>query len=172
MINFEALFKISYGLYIVSSGDKKESNGFISNSVFQVTSEPAQFAVCCNKNNYTTQFLQKYKSFSISVLQKNAPADIFGRFGYKSGKDSDKMSGMQIRYGESDIPVIMNDCIAFLVCKIVQSIDLGTHVLYIGELIEAETIDETKEPLTYQYYREIKKGWLQRMLRLILTNQN
>jgi flavin reductase (DIM6/NTAB) family NADH-FMN oxidoreductase RutF/rubredoxin len=158
MINFEALFKISYGLYIVSSGNKNEGNGFISNTVFQVTSYPARFAVCCNKNNYTTLFLGKYETFSVSILHKNTSADIFGRFGYKSGKDFDKLSGMQIKYGESDVPIILNDCIAFLVCKVVQIVDLGTHMMFIGELTQAEFFDESKEPLTYQYYREVKKG--------------
>ena len=65
MINFEALYKISYGLYIVCSGDKDYGNGFISNTIFQVTSEPAQFAACCNKNNYSSEIIEKYGSFSV-----------------------------------------------------------------------------------------------------------
>ena len=80
MIDFEALFKISYGLYIVCSGDKEKGNGFISNSVFQVTAEPAQFAACCNKNNFTAEFIKKHEAFSISVLQQDEPYDIIGRF--------------------------------------------------------------------------------------------
>ena len=71
MINFEALFKISYGLYIVCSGDKTKGNGFISNTVFQVTAEPARFAACCNKNNYTAEFIQKTGVFSVSVLHQD-----------------------------------------------------------------------------------------------------
>jgi len=93
LINIQALFKISYGLYIVSSGDKAIGNGFISNTVFQVTAEPPRFAVCCSKNNYTSEFIMKYKVFSVSVLAQSASSDIFGKFGYKSGKDFDKMNG-------------------------------------------------------------------------------
>lgn len=62
MINFEALFKVSYGLYVVCSGDNSRGNGFISNTVFQVTSEPARFASCCNKDNLTAEFIKKIRS--------------------------------------------------------------------------------------------------------------
>jgi flavin reductase (DIM6/NTAB) family NADH-FMN oxidoreductase RutF/rubredoxin len=158
MIDLEALFKISYGLYIVSSGDKNKGNGFISNTVFQVTAEPAKFAACCSKNNYTAQLIEKTGAFSISVLQKDTSPDIFGRFGYKSGKDFNKMEGMQVRYGETGVPVVLNDAIAFLECKIVQTFDVGTHLLFIGELVHAEILDNDLEPITYQYYRQVKKG--------------
>jgi flavin reductase (DIM6/NTAB) family NADH-FMN oxidoreductase RutF/rubredoxin len=158
MIDFEALFKISYGLYIVSSGDKTEGNGFIANTVFQVTAEPPRFAICCNKNNYTSDYLNKYQVFSVSILARNASSEIIGKFGYKSGKNINKFADSQVQYGETGVPIILNDCIAYLECKVEKTLDLGTHILYIGELINAETIDKTKEPLTYQHYREVKKG--------------
>jgi flavin reductase (DIM6/NTAB) family NADH-FMN oxidoreductase RutF/rubredoxin len=158
MIDFEALFRISYGLYIVCSGDKAKGNGFISNTVFQVTAEPARFAACCNKDNYTAQFIQKSGIFSVSVLHKDTSSDIFGRFGYKSGKDFDKMEGMQIRYGETGVPIVLNDAIAILECKVVQTFDVGTHFLFIGELVQSEMLNDTLEPITYLYYRQIKKG--------------
>jgi ferric-chelate reductase [NAD(P)H] len=93
MISFEALFKISYGLYIVSSGDKTRGNGFISNTFFQVTAEPPRFAACCNKNNFTAGFIIRTGAFSVSVLHQDASPDLFGRFGFRSGKDFDKMAG-------------------------------------------------------------------------------
>jgi len=159
MINYEALFKISYGLYIVCSGDKNKGNGFISNTVFQLTAEPAKFAACCNKNNHTAEFIQKYGVFSVSVLKQDASSDIIGTFGYKSGKDIDKMAGLEIKYGESGVAIVMNESIAFLECKVVQTIDVGTHWMFIGELMNAELLDDTIEALTYLYYREVKKGF-------------
>jgi flavin reductase (DIM6/NTAB) family NADH-FMN oxidoreductase RutF/rubredoxin len=158
MISFEALFKISYGLFIVSSGDKKRGNGFISNTVFQVTANPAKFAVCCNKNNYTAEFIKKFEVFSVSVLHQNTATEIFGRFGYKSGRDIDKLDGMSIIYGKTGVPVVMNDCIAYLECNVRQTVDVGTHLIFIGELIRSEVVDDTKEPITYNYYRQVKKG--------------
>ena len=158
MIDFEALFKISYGLYIVCSGDKDKGNGFISNSVFQVTAEPAQFAACCNKDNFTAEFIKKHESFSISVLQQDAPAEIIGRFGYKSGRSINKLEGLDIKYEETGVPIVLNDSIAFMECKLVQTFDVGTHLIFIGELVKAAIIDKDKEPLTYAYYRGIRKG--------------
>ena len=158
MIHFEALFKISYGLYIVSSGDKSHGNGYISNTVFQVTSEPAKFAACCNKDNFTAGFIQKYGAFSVSVLNKDASSEILGRFGYKTGKDFDKMAGMKVKYGETEVPIVTNESIAYIECRVVQTVDVGTHLIFIGELVNAEILDETLEPLTYLYYRQVKKG--------------
>ncbi len=158
MIDFNALFKITYGLYIVSSGNKEKGNGFISNTVFQVTAEPAKFAACCNKNNFTAGLIEKHGCFSVSVLKQQTDTEIFGKFGYKTGKEFDKLTGMDIKYGDSGVPIILNDCIAYLECKVVQKIDVGTHWLFIGELIVAEMLDEKSEPLTYSYYRQVKKG--------------
>ena len=158
MINFETLFKISYGLYVVSSGDKKHGNGFISNTVFQVTSEPAKFAACCNKDNYTSEIIEKYGAFSVSVLHQNAGSGIFGKYGYKSGKDTNKMEGAELKYGTTGVPIVLNDTIAYLECKLVEKFDVGTHWIFIGELLDAQILDESPEPLTYGYYRKVKKG--------------
>ncbi len=158
MINFEAFFKISYGLYVVCSGDKDRGNGFISNTVFQVTSEPAMFASCCNKDNFTAEFIQKSGAFSVSVLHQDTPAEFFGRFGYKSGRDTDKLEGMRIQYGETGVPIVLDESIAFLECKVVQTHDVGTHWLFIGELVQSDVLDDTMEPITYLHYRQVKKG--------------
>ncbi len=158
MINFEALFRISYGLYIVSSGTKEYGNGFISNTVFQVTSEPPRFAACCNKENHTAGVIRSSGSFSVSVLQRETTPGIFATFGYKSGKDINKMEGMEIRYGETGVPIVLNDAIACLECRVVEIFDVGTHLMFIGELMNAEILDEKAEPLTYLYYRHVKKG--------------
>ena len=158
MLNIQALFKISYGLYIVSSGDRDRGNGFISNTVFQVTAEPPEFAVCCSKNNYTSEFILKYNVFSVSVLAQTASSEIFGKFGYRSGKDFDKMAGTKVRYGDTGVPIVLDESIAFFECKVIQTLDVGTHLLFIGELLNAEFIDDSREPLTYTYYRQVKKG--------------
>lgn len=160
MIHPEALFKITYGIYIVCSGDRNKGNGFISNTFFQVTSSPAQFAACCNKNNYTAELIEKYGCFSVSVLQQNTDSEIFGRFGYKSGRDIDKLYGMNIKYGLTGAPIVLNDSLAYLEFKVIQKTDVGTHWLFIGELIDAQIFDNENEnePITYAYYREVKKG--------------
>lgn len=158
MIQVEALFQISYGLYIVSSGNKTKGNGYISNTVFQVTAEPPRFAASCNKDNYTAEFITGSGAFAVSVLHNDTDPDIIGRFGYKSGRDFNKLDGMNVKYGETGVPIIMNDCIAFLEFKLVQTVDAGTHFIFIGELLQAELVDDTKEAITYLHYRRVRKG--------------
>jgi flavin reductase (DIM6/NTAB) family NADH-FMN oxidoreductase RutF/rubredoxin len=157
MINFESFFKVSYGLYIVSSGNGKSGNGFISNSVFQVTAEPPQFAACCNKNNFTAELIQQSGAFSISVLHQMATADIIGRFGYKSGRDGNKMHGLDLKTGNTGVPIVLNDALAFFECKLIQTCDVGTHLMFVGEVVQADILN-TLDPLTYAYYREIRRG--------------
>ncbi|MBN1116149.1 MAG: flavin reductase [Bacteroidales bacterium] len=158
MVNLEAFFKISYGLYIVSSGNKEKGNGFISNSVFQVTAEPAQFAACCNKDNLTAEIIKQSGAFSISVLHQDVKTELIGKFGYKSGKNMDKMTGTNFIYGETGIPIVTDDTIAYLECKLVNTFDVGTHLIFIGEVIQSEILDNNSEPITYAYYRNVKRG--------------
>lgn len=158
MINYEALFKVSYGLYIVCSGSKESGNGYISNTVFQVTSDPPRFATCCNKDNHTSALIQSTGLFSVSVLEQDAGPGTIGTFGYKSGKDTDKLKGMNVRYGETGVPIVLNDAIAWLEFQVKETIDVGSHLMFIGELVHTEVLNEDAEPLTYLYYRTVKKG--------------
>jgi len=158
MIDYQALFKISYGLYIVCSGSKEKGNGYISNTVFQVTSEPPHFATCCHKENHTAELIRSSGAYSVSVLHKDAAPDTIGTFGYKSGSDTDKLKGMQIRYGETGTPIVLTDTIAFMEFRVTETIDVGTHLMFIGKLVQSEILDHDAEPLTYRYYRDVKKG--------------
>ncbi len=157
-MNIEALYNISYGLYIVSSGNKETGNGYIANTVFQITSEPQKFAVSCNKNNFTSEFIKKYKAFSVSILSQNAKSETIGNFGFKSGKKINKLNGFDIKYGKTNVPAVLNDSIAYMEFKLTDEIDMGTHILFVGELIDAQMLTNSEEPLTYDYYRKAKKG--------------
>lgn len=158
MINLKALYHITYGLYIVSSGNTKNGNGYISNTVFQITSSPAKFAISCNKDNYTSELIQKFKTFSVSVLHRNTKPETFGTFGFKTGKTFNKLKGMNIKSGKTGTLIILDDSIAYLEFKLTETIDEGTHLLFIGELVDAQIIDKNLEPITYAYYRNLKKG--------------
>ena len=157
-INFEAFFKISYGLYVVSSKNDGKLNGYISNAVFQVTAEPAQFAVCCSKNNYTAELINRSKAFSISVLKKEAAPELIGIFGYQSGRDVDKFKDIKYKTGSTGSPILLEDTLAWFECRVVQTVDVGTHILFTAEIVDNDLIDGTGEPLTYSYYREVRKG--------------
>ncbi len=157
-MNFEAFFKISYGLYVVSSNNGAKLNGYVSNAVFQVTAEPAKFAVCCSKNNYTAELINGSKAFSISVLKQEASPDLIGVFGYQSGKDIDKFKDVEFISGTTGVPILTQDCLAWFECKVIQTVDVGTHFLFTAEIIDNDLIDGAGEPLTYSYYREVRKG--------------
>jgi flavin reductase (DIM6/NTAB) family NADH-FMN oxidoreductase RutF/rubredoxin len=158
MIEIEALFKITYGLFIVSSGDKSRGNGYISNTVFQVTADPPQFAICCNKNNFTSELIKKTGALSVSVLEQDAPSEILGRFGFKSGRDFNKLEGMSVKYGETGVPIVLDSAIAYMEFNVLNTVDAGTHLIFISKLLQSVLLDKTKEPLTYQYYRLVKNG--------------
>jgi flavin reductase (DIM6/NTAB) family NADH-FMN oxidoreductase RutF len=157
-MNFEAYFKITYGLYVVSSVSDNKLNGYISNTVFQVTAEPARFAIACSKNNHTAEMIQRSHVFTISALKKEASADIIGTFGYRSGKDTEKFLKFKFKKGKTGAPILLEDSLAWFECEVIQTIDAGTHLLFIGNVVDGDLLDATGEPLTYAYYREVKKG--------------
>ncbi len=159
MIDFNAFFKFTYGLYIVSSGDSEKKNGYISNSVFQVTAEPPKFAATCNKDNLTMHFIKETGKFSVSVLAKDATMEIFSVFGYKSGRELDKFGKVEMIYGKTGVPVVTTHAIAFIECKVVETFDVGTHLLFIGELVQAKLLNKDEKPLSYFHYRNEKKAY-------------
>jgi ferric-chelate reductase [NAD(P)H] len=159
LIDINAFLKVTYGLYIVSSKSNDRLNGFISNSVFQVTAEPNKFAVCCHKNNFTASLIKESNVFSVSVLQKETKPRLIGLFGYKSGRDVNKYESVNYIFGKTGAPVVVDDTLAWFECEVLQTIDVGTHLLFIGEVVSSDMVNSEAEPLTYKYYREVKKGF-------------
>ncbi len=157
-MNIEAFFKVSYGLYIISSTNNESQNGYIANTVFQVTSDPINFAICCSKNNFTAKLIEESKLFSISVLQQDTRSELIRTFGYKSGKDINKFSDIEYIMGETGVPIVTEETIAWFECKVVQTIDLSTHIMFIGNVVNNALLGEDQEPLTYAYYHKVKKG--------------
>jgi flavin reductase (DIM6/NTAB) family NADH-FMN oxidoreductase RutF/rubredoxin len=157
-MNIEAYFKITYGLYVVGSAYENKLNGYISNTVFQVTAEPARFAIACSKNNFTADLISRSGIFSVSVLQQDTRPDIIGTFGYRSGRDTDKFKTFEHIIGITGAPILLDDTLAWFECKTDQIIDCGTHLLFIGTVINGDLLNPSGEPLTYAYYRDVKKG--------------
>ena len=156
-MNPQALHKLSYGLYVVSSRKGDRLNGQICNTVFQITSEPPTIAISINKNNLTHEFIQESKVFVVSVLIQDTPLSFIGRFGFKCGRDIDKFEGINYKLVESQCPVVIEHTLAYLEAKVIQDVDVGTHTIFIGELVGAEVLKEG-EPMTYAYYHQVKRG--------------
>jgi flavin reductase (DIM6/NTAB) family NADH-FMN oxidoreductase RutF len=157
-MNIEAYFKITYGLYVVTTSHKDKLNGYVSNTVFQVTSEPARFAVACSKDNFTAGLIRQSGFFAVSVLKKETRADIIGTFGYRSGKDLEKFSKCKYILGKTGAPILLDDTLAWIECSVEQTVDTGSHLLFIGKALDGDILDATGEPLSYDYYRRVKKG--------------
>ncbi|MCX5749700.1 MAG: flavin reductase family protein [Candidatus Saganbacteria bacterium] len=152
-----ALRKLSYGMYVVCSTKDGNINGQIADTVFQVTSEPVQIAVCINKQNLTHEFISSSGIFSVSVLSQETPMIFIGKFGFKSGRDTDKFKDTKYETGTSKVPIVLDFAVASLEGKVVKSLDVGTHTLFIGEITDSRVLSD-KEPMTYSYYHEYLKG--------------
>ena len=158
-MDINALNKLTYGVYVIASGNEKEKNAFIATVAVQVTSQPVQIAIACNKNNYTAEFIEKCGNFSVSVVKREYAPALLGNFGFQSGRDIDKFAKYDCIYGQkTGVPIVTEDCLAWFECKLTQKMDVGSHILYIGEVLDAKTLTLNESPLTYAYYHEVKRG--------------
>lgn len=149
----KAFHKLSYGLYLIASEYQGKKSGYIANTAFQVTSEPPQMAISCHKDNFSAQIILNSGAFSVSVLKREVNMKIIGDFGFMSSTDINKFAGINYLKGPSGSPIVTDSAVAWFDCKVVKSIDLGSHYLIIGEVIDSDELSD-EEPLTYQYYRE------------------
>ena len=156
-MNPSAFFNMSYGVYIASSINGDKMNAHIVNAVMQTTSSPATFCLASNKNNLTCEYIQQSKVFAVSVVDNDADMKFIGRFGFRSGRDIDKLDGISYRKGQTGCPIILEHTVAFVECKVINQIDLGSHILFVGEVLDADNIAEGK-PLTYADFHNVKKG--------------
>ncbi|MCD6092169.1 MAG: flavin reductase [Bacteroidales bacterium] len=157
-MQIEAFFKLSYGLYVIGTKSKNKINGYIANTVFQVTADPAQLAISCSKDNYSTQLIEESGIFSVSILHQGASQELISTMGYKTGSDFDKFKKFNFVEGITGAPILTDGCLAWFECKVVQKVDLGTHILFIGEVLDSKVLEVNKTPMTYAYYREVKNG--------------
>lgn len=152
-MKYKAFHKLSYGLYIIATENEGQKFGYIGNTAFQVTSNPAQIAVSSHKKNFTTDKILQSKKFSISVLKKEVDTSLIGEFGFMSGSETDKFRNVETLTSVSGAPVVINSSVAWFDCKVVKTVDVGSHYLIIGEVLDSDVISGD-EPLTYDYYRE------------------
>lgn len=153
----KALHSLSYGLYVVGSGDKDRFNAQIANTVFQVTSEPPRLAVAINKKNYTHELIISSRVFSASILSRETPLSFIGNFGFKSGREVDKLQSINYKWGETGAPIVLDNALAYLEMRVVDQVDIGSHTIFVGDLAGAEVI-KSGEPMTYAYYHQVKRG--------------
>jgi flavin reductase (DIM6/NTAB) family NADH-FMN oxidoreductase RutF len=152
-----ALYKLSYGVYIVGSSKGDKVNAQIANSAMQISSDPATVAVSINKKNLTHEYIKDSQVFSVSILTETTPLPFIGNFGFKSGRDIDKFQTAKYKTGQTGAPLVLDNTNAVMEAEVVAEVDAGTHTIFLGKIVNSETLNNNPV-MTYAYYHEVKKG--------------
>ena len=146
-----AMFKLSYGLFVLTAGGEKD-NGCIINTVTQITDSPKRISIAVNKANYTHDLILKSGTFNVSILDTNADFALFTRFGFQSGREANKFEGLEsVARSENGLMYLTEMSNAFLSGKVIQTLDYGTHTVFIADVTEAKVL-ESAPSMTYAYY--------------------
>jgi len=151
--DLSALFKIGYGLYVVTSNDGKKDNGLIVNTVTQVTSSPNRVAVAISKDNYSHHVIKQTGKMNINCLTTDAPFKVFESFGFRSGRNVNKFEGCEPLRSDNGLVFLPRHINSFMSLKVEDYVDLDTHGLFICSVTEARVVSD-KETMTYTYYLE------------------
>ncbi len=148
----KAMFKLSYGLFVLSANDGERDNACIINTAIQVTSDPNRISIAVNKQNLTHDMIQKSGKFTVSILSEKAPFALFQRFGFQSGWDADKFAGFENwKRGYNGTAIVTEGTNAFISAWVTDTVDLDTHTLFIATVTDMEVLDDTPSA-TYSYY--------------------
>ena len=151
-MNKKALNNIACGLFVLTAADGDKQNGCIINTVVQVTSNPVKISVTVNKNNFTTSIIEKTKAFNVSAIDESADFSLFKHFGFVSGRDTDKFDGFSgYSKAENGINYITESTNSYMSAKVVETLDVGTHIMFIAEVTDAEILSD-RPSATYSYY--------------------
>ena len=157
-MNTKALYNLTYGVYLMSARENGKDNACIINTAVQVANNPTRISVAAIKGNLTHDMIVKTGKLNLSALSVDAPFSIFEHFGMKSGREVDKFADFaDVARSENGLLYLTKYSTAFLSLDVVESYDLGSHTLFIGELTDAETLDKA-ENCTYGYYQTVIKA--------------
>ena len=152
MIEKEAMYKISYGLFMITTKNGDKQNGCIVNTVSMITDEPKRIVVFVNKANYTEKLLRESKIFNVSVLSQSAPFSVFEQFGFVSGRDKDKFADKTYPTTGNGLYYLPQYANAVLSARVIDAYDYGTHTLFVAEVTEAKKLSD-ESSVTYEYYQ-------------------
>ncbi len=156
-MDLKAFFNLNYGLYIVSTQDGGQDVGCIVNTVTQVTNTPNQLMVAINKENYTCGAVRRAGVFAVTVLTEDVSSEIIGRFGFKSSAEINKFDGIDYALDANGSPYPMEGVNAHFACQVRQELDVGTHMLFVGEVVDCSILSAAPS-MTYAFYHKVKKG--------------
>ena len=150
----KALSKIGYGLYVLTTNYDNIDNGCIINTVQQVTGDPLRLSIVVNKNNYTHDLILDSCVFNINVLTTETPFKVFEHFGFQSGRNVNKFADCEQELrAVNNVLYLPKHINAYFACRVVKSIDLGTHTMFIADVLDAVKVND-KDSVTYDYYQK------------------
>lgn len=149
----DAMYNLTYGLFILTARDGDKDNGCIVNTVSQVTTSPNRITVTVNKDNYTHNMIVKSGVFNVSILTEKSSFETYKHWGYQSGKEVNKAQGIEFYRSQNGVIFLAKGTNAYLSAKVVSMIDLGTHTLFLADVTEAVVLSEVPS-VTYQFYQD------------------
>ncbi len=151
-----ALYNLSYGLFVLSARESDKDNGCIANTCFQVANDPTKLVISVQKGNLTREMIEKTGVFNVSVLTESVPFETIRNFGMQSGRDADKLKGFSVKRSHNGLVYLTEHTNAMFSGKVLEKLDLGSHMLFVGEVTESKVLG--KEPsCTYAYYHKAIK---------------
>lgn len=148
-----AMYKIPYGLYVLTAREGEKDNGCIINTAAQVTSSPTRITVAVNKDNYTHDMIKNTGVFNVSVLTEGATFETFENFGFQSGREADKLAKITFSRAENGVVYLTDKVNAVISGKVCREIDMGTHTIFVADVTDAKVLSED-ESVTYSYYQK------------------
>ena len=167
-----SVYKLSYGLFVLTASEGDKDNGCIINTAIQVTDSPKRISVTVNKNNLTHDMIKNTGKFNVSVIDNTAPFELFKHFGFQSGRDSMKFGTPDSykfapKYADNGLLYVSAYANAFMSGKVIKEVDLGTHTMFVAQMTDGEVLSD-KPSMTYEYYlanvkprpEQKKTGWV------------
>lgn len=158
MFDKKAFHSLSYGMYVIGTRFDNKDYGCVANTFAQVTSSPLQVSVALNKENATTVAVRQAGRFTASCLSEQADMQLIGTFGFHTSTELDKFAQHASARDEAGLPYVAEQCCAWFSAKVVSELDLGTHVLFVGEVEECAAVADAGAPMTYAFYHQVKGG--------------
>ena len=150
----KAMYKLSYGLFVLTTVSGNKQSGCIINTAIQAASVPNTISICVNKANYTHDLIKESGIFTVSIIAENASFDLFKRFGFASGRDTDKFAGFTgYKTGSNGVNYITEGTNAFISVKVDKTLDMGSHTMFAGTITDMEVLSDVPSA-TYAYYFE------------------
>lgn len=147
------MYQLTYGLFVLTAKEGDRDNGCIVNTVMQVTDQPNRICAVVNKSNYTHDMIVNTGTFNVSILTENSKFETYQHWGFQSGREVDKTEGISIARSENGLVYLPEETNGYLSCKVVSMTDLGTHTMFIADVVEGVSFNDDPS-VTYAYYHK------------------